>query len=149
MILCQDPPQRSRGGHRIDAMHVDTSSDIDDDDSAADSNNMTEEDATLFATFKASGLPASLKGENLCHNCLGWGHVANDKSGKPIFPSAVKPHRPGDCIDGVRFLKFRGYNSGSLPASPGGHRNQQYKGSSGDKPKFKNHRFKCFKLKSK
>eukprot|EP00965_Chrysotila_dentata_P150421 4968730-Pleurochrysis_carterae.AAC.1 len=31
MISCQDPPQRSRGGHRVDAMHVDTASDIDDD----------------------------------------------------------------------------------------------------------------------
>eukprot|EP00965_Chrysotila_dentata_P007670 250010-Pleurochrysis_carterae.AAC.1 len=36
---------------------------------------MNEDDATLFAMFKASGLPVSLKGEILCHNCLGWGHV--------------------------------------------------------------------------
>eukprot|EP00965_Chrysotila_dentata_P148440 4900750-Pleurochrysis_carterae.AAC.1 len=28
--------------------------------------------------------------------------------------------------------------SGSVPAFPGGHCNQQYKGCSGDKPKFKN-----------
>eukprot|EP00965_Chrysotila_dentata_P110563 3652990-Pleurochrysis_carterae.AAC.1 len=58
----QDPPQRSRGDHRVDAMHVvDTASDIDDDESAADSNDMNVDDATLFAMFKASGLPASLK----------------------------------------------------------------------------------------
>eukprot|EP00965_Chrysotila_dentata_P142588 4712896-Pleurochrysis_carterae.AAC.1 len=63
--------------------------------------------------FKASGLPASLKGEILCHSCLGWGHIAKDKSGKPVCPSAVKPRRPDDCIDGVRFLKPRGNNSGS------------------------------------
>eukprot|EP00965_Chrysotila_dentata_P105871 3496990-Pleurochrysis_carterae.AAC.1 len=63
---------------------------------------MNEDDATLFAMFMASGLPASLKGEILCHNCLGWGHVSKDKSGKPVCPSAVKPRRPGDCIDGVR-----------------------------------------------
>eukprot|EP00965_Chrysotila_dentata_P021121 699532-Pleurochrysis_carterae.AAC.1 len=31
MIRRQDPPQRSRGRHRVDAMHVDTASDIDDD----------------------------------------------------------------------------------------------------------------------
>ena len=74
---------------------------------------MSEDDATLFAMFKASGLPASLKGEILYHNCLDLGHVAKDKSGKPICPSAVKPHRTGDCIDGVRFLKLRGNNSGS------------------------------------
>eukprot|EP00965_Chrysotila_dentata_P142512 4711170-Pleurochrysis_carterae.AAC.1 len=83
MIRRQDPPQRSRSGHRVDAMHIDTASDIDDDESAADSNEMTEDDGTLSAMFKASGLPASLKGEILCHNCLGWGHVAKDKSGKP------------------------------------------------------------------
>eukprot|EP00965_Chrysotila_dentata_P035586 1184307-Pleurochrysis_carterae.AAC.1 len=63
-------------------MHVDTASDI-DDESAADSNDMTEDDAALFAMFNASGLPASLKGDIMCHNCLGWGHVAKDKSGKP------------------------------------------------------------------
>eukprot|EP00965_Chrysotila_dentata_P252837 6210904-Pleurochrysis_carterae.AAC.1 len=108
-----------------------------------------EEDATFFAMFKASGLPASLKREILCHTCLVWGRVAKDKSGKPVCPSAIKPRRPGDCIDVVRVLKLRGNNSGSRPAFPGGHRNQQYNGSSGDKPKFKNQRFKCFKLKSK
>eukprot|EP00965_Chrysotila_dentata_P007748 252807-Pleurochrysis_carterae.AAC.1 len=31
MIRRQDPPQRSRGGHRIDTMHVESASDIDDD----------------------------------------------------------------------------------------------------------------------
>eukprot|EP00965_Chrysotila_dentata_P024315 805388-Pleurochrysis_carterae.AAC.1 len=61
MIRRQDPPLRSRGGHRVDAMHVGTASDIDDDGFAADGNDMTEDDATLFAVFKASGLPASLK----------------------------------------------------------------------------------------
>eukprot|EP00965_Chrysotila_dentata_P101195 3341808-Pleurochrysis_carterae.AAC.1 len=61
---------------------------------------MTEDDATLFAMFKAFGLLASLKGEILCHNCLGWSHVAKNKSGKPVCPSAGKPRRPGDCIDG-------------------------------------------------
>eukprot|EP00965_Chrysotila_dentata_P087751 2897324-Pleurochrysis_carterae.AAC.1 len=61
MIRRQDPPQRSRGGHRVDAMYVDTASDIDDDEFAADSYNMSEDDATLFAMFKASGLPAWLK----------------------------------------------------------------------------------------
>eukprot|EP00965_Chrysotila_dentata_P069176 2286069-Pleurochrysis_carterae.AAC.1 len=60
-------------------MHVDTASDIDDDEFAADSNDMIEDDATLFAMLKASGLPASLKAEILCHNCLGWSHVAKDK----------------------------------------------------------------------
>eukprot|EP00965_Chrysotila_dentata_P111582 3689166-Pleurochrysis_carterae.AAC.1 len=75
-------------------MHVDTASDIDDDESAVDSNDMTEDDATLFAMFKASGLLASLKSEILCHNCLGWGHVKKHKSGKPVWPSAVKPRRP-------------------------------------------------------
>eukprot|EP00965_Chrysotila_dentata_P077966 2571332-Pleurochrysis_carterae.AAC.1 len=101
MIRRQDPPQRSRGdGHRIDKMHADTASDIDDDESAADSNAISEDNATLFAMFKACGLPASLKGEILCHNCLGWGHVAKDKSGQHVCPSAVKPRRPGDCIDG-------------------------------------------------
>eukprot|EP00965_Chrysotila_dentata_P160741 5307801-Pleurochrysis_carterae.AAC.1 len=74
--------------------------------------------------FKASGLPASLKGEILCLNCFGWGYVAKDKSGKPVCPSTVKPRRPGDCIDGVRFLRLRGNNSGSRSAFPGGHRNQ-------------------------
>eukprot|EP00965_Chrysotila_dentata_P246227 6207034-Pleurochrysis_carterae.AAC.1 len=38
MIRRQDPPQRSRGGHRVEAMHVDTASDIDDDETAADCN---------------------------------------------------------------------------------------------------------------
>eukprot|EP00965_Chrysotila_dentata_P055670 1846667-Pleurochrysis_carterae.AAC.1 len=71
MICGQDSPQRSRGCHLVDATHVDTASDIDDDESGADSNNMTEDDATPFAMFKASGLLASLKGEILCHNCLG------------------------------------------------------------------------------
>eukprot|EP00965_Chrysotila_dentata_P127044 4202129-Pleurochrysis_carterae.AAC.1 len=65
--------------------------------------------------FKASGLPASLKGEILCHNYLGWGHAAKDKSGKLICPTAVKPRRPGDCIDGVRLLELRGNSSGSRP----------------------------------
>eukprot|EP00965_Chrysotila_dentata_P027181 902543-Pleurochrysis_carterae.AAC.1 len=60
-------------------MHFDAASDIDDDESTADSNDMTEDDANLFAMFKASGLPASLIGEILCHNCLGWGQVAKDK----------------------------------------------------------------------
>eukprot|EP00965_Chrysotila_dentata_P118453 3915914-Pleurochrysis_carterae.AAC.1 len=64
-------------------MHVDTTSDIDDDESAADRNVMSEDDATLFAMLKASRLPASLKGEIMRHNCLSWGHVAKDKSGKP------------------------------------------------------------------
>eukprot|EP00965_Chrysotila_dentata_P075122 2481472-Pleurochrysis_carterae.AAC.1 len=59
MIRRQDPPQGSRGGHRVYAMHVDTASDIDDVESAADSNDMSEDDATLFAMFKASGLQAS------------------------------------------------------------------------------------------
>eukprot|EP00965_Chrysotila_dentata_P123868 4093986-Pleurochrysis_carterae.AAC.1 len=61
---------------------------------------MIEDDTTLLAMFKASGLPPALKGEIMCHNCLGWGHVAKDKNGKPVCPSAVKPRRPGDCIDG-------------------------------------------------
>eukprot|EP00965_Chrysotila_dentata_P037786 1256540-Pleurochrysis_carterae.AAC.1 len=61
MIRRQDPPKRSRGGHHVDVMHVDTKSDIDDNESAADSNDMKEDDATLFAMLKASGLPASLK----------------------------------------------------------------------------------------
>eukprot|EP00965_Chrysotila_dentata_P176006 5811328-Pleurochrysis_carterae.AAC.1 len=102
MIRRQDSPQRSRGGHRVDAMHVGTASEIDDDESAVDINDMTEDDATLFAIFKASRLQASLKGEILSHNCLGWDHVAKDKSGKPICPRllSVKPRRPGDCIDG-------------------------------------------------
>eukprot|EP00965_Chrysotila_dentata_P163632 5403201-Pleurochrysis_carterae.AAC.1 len=68
MIRRQDPPQHSRGGHCVDATHVDAASDIDTDESAADSNDMSEHDATLFAMFKASALPASLKGEILCHN---------------------------------------------------------------------------------
>eukprot|EP00965_Chrysotila_dentata_P009398 305854-Pleurochrysis_carterae.AAC.1 len=124
-------------------MHVDAASDIDDDESAADRNDMSEDDTTLFAMFKAFGLPASLKGEIMCHNCLGWGNVAKDKSGKPVCPSAVKPRgRPGDCIDGVGFLKLRGNNSSSRPAFSCGHRNQEYKKPSGDKPKFKNQRFK-------
>eukprot|EP00965_Chrysotila_dentata_P156067 5156292-Pleurochrysis_carterae.AAC.2 len=68
IIRRQDPPlRRSRGGHRVDAMLVDTASDIDDDESAAEGNDMTEDDATLFAMFKASGLAASLQGEILCH----------------------------------------------------------------------------------
>eukprot|EP00965_Chrysotila_dentata_P230953 6198072-Pleurochrysis_carterae.AAC.1 len=80
---------------------------------------MTEDGTTLFAVFKASGLPASLKGEILCHHCLDWGRVANDKSGKPVCPSAVKTRRPGDCINGVHFLKLRDNNgSGSYPPSP-------------------------------
>eukprot|EP00965_Chrysotila_dentata_P151176 4996977-Pleurochrysis_carterae.AAC.1 len=54
-------------------MHDDTASDIDDDEYAANSNDMTK-DTTLFTKFNASGLPASLKVETLCHhNCLGWG----------------------------------------------------------------------------
>eukprot|EP00965_Chrysotila_dentata_P088596 2925691-Pleurochrysis_carterae.AAC.1 len=61
MIRRQDPPQRTRGRHCVDAMHVDTASDIDNDEPAADSNNISEDDATLFAMFNASGLPASLK----------------------------------------------------------------------------------------
>eukprot|EP00965_Chrysotila_dentata_P007406 240119-Pleurochrysis_carterae.AAC.1 len=61
MIRRQDPPQRSRGGHRVDAMHLDTASDIDDDEFTADSNDMNDDDATLFAMFKGTGLPASLK----------------------------------------------------------------------------------------
>eukprot|EP00965_Chrysotila_dentata_P175486 5792670-Pleurochrysis_carterae.AAC.1 len=61
MIRLQDPPQRPRGGHRVGVMHVDTASDIDDDESAADGNDMTKDHATLFAMFKAFGLPASLK----------------------------------------------------------------------------------------
>eukprot|EP00965_Chrysotila_dentata_P025730 854767-Pleurochrysis_carterae.AAC.1 len=93
-------------------MHVDTASDIDDDESAADGNDMTENEGTLFASmFKASGLPASLKGDILCHNCLGWGHVAKYKNGKLVCPSAVKPRLPGVCIDGFCFLKFRGNSS--------------------------------------
>eukprot|EP00965_Chrysotila_dentata_P254455 6211875-Pleurochrysis_carterae.AAC.5 len=64
-------------------MHVDTASDIDDDKSADDSNDMTEDDATLFTMFNASGQPASLQREILYQNGLGWGHVAKDKSGKP------------------------------------------------------------------
>eukprot|EP00965_Chrysotila_dentata_P058393 1936811-Pleurochrysis_carterae.AAC.1 len=64
-------------------MHVDAASDDDDDGDAAD-NDTADDDATLFALYKASGLPASLKGEILCHNYLGWGHVAKDKSGKPV-----------------------------------------------------------------
>eukprot|EP00965_Chrysotila_dentata_P199292 6179293-Pleurochrysis_carterae.AAC.1 len=100
--------------------------------------------------FKASGMSALLKGDSICHNCLGWGHIVKDKSGKPVCPSAVKPRRPGgDCIDGVHLLKLRGNNSGSRPAFPGEHSNQQYMGSSDDKPKFKNQRFRCFKLNSK
>eukprot|EP00965_Chrysotila_dentata_P158843 5247132-Pleurochrysis_carterae.AAC.1 len=59
-------------------MHVDTGSDIDNDEFAADCNDMTEDNATHFAMSKASGLPASLKGEIPCHNCLGWGQVAKD-----------------------------------------------------------------------
>eukprot|EP00965_Chrysotila_dentata_P052510 1742336-Pleurochrysis_carterae.AAC.1 len=81
-------------------MHVDTASDIDENGSAANSNDMNKDDATLFAMFKASGLPASLKSEILCHNYLGWGHVAKDKSGKPVCPFTVKPCQTGDCIDG-------------------------------------------------
>eukprot|EP00965_Chrysotila_dentata_P051924 1723783-Pleurochrysis_carterae.AAC.1 len=99
--------------------------------------------------FKASGLLASLKGKIICHNCLGCSHVAKDKSGKSVCPSAVKPRRPGDCIDGVCFLKLRGNNSSSPPVFPGGRRNKQYEKPSGYKPKFKNQRFKRFKLKSK
>eukprot|EP00965_Chrysotila_dentata_P136555 4516041-Pleurochrysis_carterae.AAC.1 len=49
MIRRQDPPQRSCGSHRVGAMHVKAASDIHDNKSAADSNNMTEDDATLFA----------------------------------------------------------------------------------------------------
>eukprot|EP00965_Chrysotila_dentata_P257818 6213015-Pleurochrysis_carterae.AAC.1 len=106
---------------------------------------MTEDDATLFAMFKASGSPALLKDEILCHSCLGWGRVAKDKSGKPVCPSAVKLRRPGGCINGVRFLKLRGNNgSGSRPPLSSGHRNNQYKGRSGDKPKCKSQCFKRF-----
>eukprot|EP00965_Chrysotila_dentata_P127093 4203824-Pleurochrysis_carterae.AAC.1 len=88
MIRRQDPPQRSRGGHRLDAMHVDTASDIDGDESAAGSNDMTEDDATLFAMFNASGLPASLKGKILCHNCLGWGPGATLQRTRVASPFA-------------------------------------------------------------
>eukprot|EP00965_Chrysotila_dentata_P080314 2649594-Pleurochrysis_carterae.AAC.4 len=46
---------------------------------------MTEYDATLFAT------------EILSHDYLDCGHVAKDKSGKPVCPSAaVKPRRSSD-----------------------------------------------------
>eukprot|EP00965_Chrysotila_dentata_P239082 6202884-Pleurochrysis_carterae.AAC.1 len=40
-----------------------TSSDLDNDESAANNNDKwtTEDDATVFARFRASGLPASLK----------------------------------------------------------------------------------------
>eukprot|EP00965_Chrysotila_dentata_P208655 6184819-Pleurochrysis_carterae.AAC.1 len=62
MILPQDPTQCSHGNHCVDAMHADTASDIDDIKSAADSNNMTMDDATLFVKVKASGLPTLLKG---------------------------------------------------------------------------------------
>eukprot|EP00965_Chrysotila_dentata_P149536 4937879-Pleurochrysis_carterae.AAC.1 len=30
----------------------------------------------------------------------------------------MKPRRPGDCIDGVRFLKLRGNNSGLSSCVP-------------------------------
>eukprot|EP00965_Chrysotila_dentata_P075717 2501840-Pleurochrysis_carterae.AAC.1 len=79
MIRRQDPPQRSRGGHDVNAMYVDTATVTEDDESTAYSNNMTVDDATLFAMLKASGPPALLKGEVLCHSCLGWGHPAKEE----------------------------------------------------------------------
>eukprot|EP00965_Chrysotila_dentata_P032660 1088392-Pleurochrysis_carterae.AAC.1 len=89
---------------------------------------MVEDDAALFAMFKASGLPALLKGEILCYNCLGWGQVAKDKGGKPtVCPSAVKTRRPDNCIDDVLFLKLRRNNNSSPPPLSSGHRNQHYK----------------------
>eukprot|EP00965_Chrysotila_dentata_P236395 6201280-Pleurochrysis_carterae.AAC.17 len=87
MIRGQDSLQRSRGGHR--AMHVNTASGVGDDASAADNNDMTKDNAARFAMFKASGMPASLEGKILCHNSLGWGHVATDNSDKPVCLSAV------------------------------------------------------------
>eukprot|EP00965_Chrysotila_dentata_P039905 1325786-Pleurochrysis_carterae.AAC.1 len=98
-------------------MHVNAAGGENDHDNA-DNNDMTDDSATLIALYKASGLPISLKGASLA-----------------VCPSAVKPRRPGDCIDCIRFLKLRGNSSGTgLPASGG--------------LKFKNQRFKHFKLKS-
>eukprot|EP00965_Chrysotila_dentata_P084067 2775023-Pleurochrysis_carterae.AAC.2 len=94
MIRQQAPPQRSRGGHRVDAMHVDAAGD-EKDNNDADNNGMAGDNATLFALYTAPGLPTSLKDEIRCHSCLRWGHVAKDKSDKPDCSSAVKPRRPG------------------------------------------------------
>eukprot|EP00965_Chrysotila_dentata_P168778 5573345-Pleurochrysis_carterae.AAC.1 len=81
MIRRQDPPQRSRGGHRVDTMYVDTTSDIDDDKSAADSNDMTEETTRLSLS---------------CSRHLDY---QLHKSGKPVCPSAVKPRRPAIALN--------------------------------------------------
>ena len=70
MIKAQAPPQRSRGGHRVDAMHVDAESGSDADDAGEAQGDLGADD-TLFALHRAAGIPPSLKGELLCHNCLG------------------------------------------------------------------------------
>ncbi len=36
----------------------------------------------------------------MCNNCLGWGHD------EETCPSDKRPRRPGDCIDGVQYLKL-------------------------------------------
>eukprot|EP00965_Chrysotila_dentata_P148929 4918201-Pleurochrysis_carterae.AAC.1 len=84
MIRQQAPTQLSCGGHRADAMHGDAGGG-DNDNGNAKNIDMAYDDATLFALYKASDLPTSLKGEVLCYNCLNWGNVAKDER-QACFP---------------------------------------------------------------
>eukprot|EP00965_Chrysotila_dentata_P096894 3202174-Pleurochrysis_carterae.AAC.1 len=112
-------------------MHVDTASDIDDNESAADSSDLTEDDATLSAMFKASGLPASLKVASLS------ARVLSSLAGRAIASTAFASSSSAATSAALVLLFLVDIAISST------------RGLIWRQAKFKNQRFKLFKLKSK
>eukprot|EP00965_Chrysotila_dentata_P248565 6208412-Pleurochrysis_carterae.AAC.2 len=112
-------------------MHINAAGGDNNSDNA-DNNDMIDDNATLFALYKAFGLPTSLKSDILYYNCFRWRHVTTTRAAS-LFTRMLSR---GDCIDGLCFFKLRGSSRERHPDPASG-------GS-----KFKKQHFKRFKFKS-
>ena len=123
-IRRQAPPERSRGGHRVDAFHVD---DIDKPDEPDDDNSDNASDANALTRRpprRTPGDAASLQGDSLCNNCLGFGHH-RDKC-----PSTKKDRKMSDVITVLTSIEARKARTASTAPPPPNrpHRRVQIKG---------------------
>ena len=98
-IRRQAAPERSRGGHRVDAFQLENDDndddDYDNDGDDSDANALTRRPFRRGSNDRRTGTgvdATSLKGDILCHNCLGFGHMC-DKC-----PSIQKDRKISDAI---------------------------------------------------
>ena len=131
-IRRQAAPERSRGGHGVDAADTYLLDQYNED---VMNDNMHDANAAFLRgknrnpgrdgppTGGASSRTSTIEGERMCAGCLGFGH-------SPMCPSEKKYRRIADAISRLRAIELRGGKAGDQP--DGARRNMQTHGANAE-----------------